>query len=91
MLNTHLAKGRSVSPSRLRHRLISAAVCLCLGLGTACSGNPPAENLTNSQLEVRSSTTTTPVTQIPRGLSMYDRYTQVIGQRCNPNREICWE
>ena len=90
MLDTHLAKGRSMS-SRLRHRLISAAVSFCLGLGTACSGNPPAQNLTNSRLEVRASTTTTLVTQIPRGLNMYDRYTQITGHRCDPNREICWE
>lgn len=76
---------------RLRHRLVSTAVLFCLGLGTACGGNPPAGNLVNSRLEVRTSTTTTLFTQVPRGLSMYDRYTVVIGHPCNPNREICFE
>jgi hypothetical protein len=80
-----------MSPPQLTHRLIGAAVAVCLGLATACSGQPPGENLTNTRPGESVSTTTTEVALIPRGLNMYDRYTEVIGHRCNPNREICWE
>lgn len=81
-----------MSPRQSSRGLIIATVFVCFVLGaTACSGQPPGENLTNTRPEVSVSATTIEVALIPRGLNMYDRYTEVIGHPCSPNREICWE